>query len=199
MRKIGNCTLITAIAMVVLATGCAGRQKGPTPERVPITTAPTPIADVVSVSNSEFDPLISLIGTIRTDVPPSDFPIKEWKVVTFIDKKTRVVVHELIFKDYYRSNGWRFWDGASTSNAEQMHVSVIARDVVGCTAQSCQHQEAISARFPPGSLERAASGDKLQLRLTAKNVDPFFVTITEGQARVQLEETARVLREMPPK
>lgn len=199
MRTVGSYFVLSVMVIGLLSAGCAGRLKGPKPERVPITSAPTPIADVVKVSDSEFDAFTSLVGTIRTDVPPSDFPIKEWKVVTLIDKKTRAVSHDLIFKDYYRSNGWRFWDGASTSSAEQMKVVVLARDVLGCGSQACQHQEAISATFPAGSLERAAAGEKLQIRITAKNADPFFVTVLQEQAKVQLEETKRVLMGMPKK
>jgi hypothetical protein len=169
-KRAGRRVSALAAALVVAATASASH------------AALTP----VQVTDDRFSPDIKLLGPeIRMD--PFIGINRDWRLRTFISKKTGVPDTQLYVHIEYVDSDWRFYETANDDTAATLNLLKISSAPKGCIAKihSCTFDEDVVVELDPAVLKER-EGKIYEVKLSSKSGDGLIIAISAEQIAMQL-------------
>lgn len=118
------------VAISLLITACASQ-----PESLKPPSLAQYVIDSTSVQRDEFKKQINYRGPNIGFAPDQVF-IRAWK-----HEKDNTISYQIFVSDNYDTN-WRFYNSAYDSDGNQLDMTLISKNVIGCTRYSgCSYNE----------------------------------------------------------
>ena len=118
---------------------------------------------------------------------------RDWRLRSFVDKKTHAVSHQ-IYVDIHYDNEYQYFNSAADDTARDLPVLLIDRSSM-CPRITCTHYETVGIDIDDATLRaRAARG--IDVKLSARRGSAFVMTVSPEQIGLQLAAIDRILR--PP-
>jgi hypothetical protein len=125
------------------------------------------VAGAIEVKDSEFDSSVQFAGPQAfSDTRRGIFVDNEAiRLVAAQDKQTGVVSYGIYVRILY-SQGWRFYNSVSFTDATRVEAPNVSREVNGCTGIGCIHTEEFVV---PVELSRLEGDGDLVVRVNSRN------------------------------
>jgi hypothetical protein len=156
-----------------------------------VACAPEPPRQIgpPKVETNEFDPVITVLGDAIVAYPgltQGRAISVEWRLRSFIDRKTKVAVHQAYVVVIYTEAHWQFYGTAHNANQQSLPVTQIRRNVDSCGSNGvCSYEEAFGVLVRDADLRAAATkGYRFQIR--GQSGDAEIITVTPEQIAFQL-------------
>ena len=154
----------------------------------------------IKVTGDEFSSVIGLTGPDHTDGQLYGRAALKWSLVAMLNKKDAQLSIVILFENFYVAENWRFWNSASTNQAETLKVASRARHVDACRRGSCMYVEGVAVILNEEILSRAASDGDVKIRIRGQNADPITIDIDQIEASsllAAIEEYRSQLKTLP--
>lgn len=162
-------TAIIGFFCLAIMAGCAG-------------TMYTPRTSV-EVETDSFSGQTKLLGIEKKFGPPTN--VSYHMIRTMVDENGNIE-NQLYVVHRYGSPDWRFYEDASFEGDETAQFTRIDRDVLGCSAGSCEHEEIFGVLLPSGFLKENKGG--FRVKFYADSGDELVLNVTGNQVSKQLSE-----------
>jgi hypothetical protein len=154
-----------------------------------------PPASPVQVSDDQYSPQVTLVGTTQRSNSLSFNPLADtmsltaqWLLRTFINKTTHVVTTQLYVVMEYQSGGWKFYNAASDDHAHPLEFVGISQNVSSCdsTIGKCNYTEIFAFSLDQKTLEHAATAG-YSVKVSAKDGESIILPLSPVQIQAQIE------------
>jgi hypothetical protein len=166
------------LLLVLLLAACAARK----PE--------------VTVTDDQFSKEVVIFGWGNyVNNNPWGGIFRDWRLRSFVDKKTHAVSHRL-YVDIHYDNEYQYFNSAADDTARDLAVLAIDHSNA-CPRTTCTHYETVGIAIDDATL-RARAGHGIQVKLSARRGSSFVMTLSPEQIGLQLAAIDRIIHPASP-
>ena len=135
----------------------------------------------VKVIDDNFQPLVKLTGNKQI------YGEYAFTLNAGIDRQNGKVRYGVYMTSTSYTYDWHRWNKASASNARELVLISINRDVHTCGNPFCYFVETVGVLLPEGAVEAAAKGEVQQIKLFARSGETYLYTVEPAVAAALTE------------
>jgi hypothetical protein len=120
---------------------------------------------------------------------------RDWRLRSFVDKKTHAVSHQ-IYVDIHYDDEYQYFNRAADDTARDLTVLLIDRSSM-CPRITCTHYETVGVDIDDAAL-RARAAQGIQVKLSARRGSSFVMTLSPEQIALQLAAIDRIIHPAAP-
>ena len=119
----------------------------------------------------------------------------DWRLRSFVDKKTYAVTHQ-IYVDLHYDDEYQYFNSAADDTARDLAVLAIDRSHT-CPRITCTHYETIGIAIDDATL-RARAAQGIRVKLSARRGSSVVLALSPEQIGLQLAAIDRIIRPPAP-
>jgi hypothetical protein len=134
-----------------------------------ISTSPAVVRadELIIIKDDQFSPTIDITSKSFSNKTPTDN--QEWVLVGQKDRKSGLVTVFVQFGNVYEDFGWRNYFKASTDSVDDLKLTKIRSNVVGCPYNiGCTYSETVNLYIDPKVLKNYTARN-LKIKIFAQN------------------------------
>lgn len=123
--------------------------------------------ELIIIKDDQFSPTIDITSKTFSNKTPTDN--QEWVLIGQKDRKSGSISVFVQFGNVYEDFGWRHYFKASTDSADDLKLTKIESNVVGCPYNiGCTYSETVNLYITPEVL-KSYSSRNLRIKIFAQN------------------------------